>query len=361
MVYKEKKWRFRGKYKTPAGAWKNYDRGSWKTKKEAMEAEKEFLATVTKLHDITLNEVYAQMEAHSMTRESTIIGDRSYYDTHIREPLGNKKVCDIKIADVELWKKDMLTKTKLVHGKPAGTYSIATVKHAKNVLSKTMNFAVRMGYAASNPCSMVTVRSDSAAVKTKPLNFWEPDEFQRFMQEVDDQEWIDCFNVLYKTGMREGELMALKWSAVDFTRHCINVRESVTAKTKQSAYAITAPKNANSVRRIDMQHSLESLLADRLEREKLADGFSLDYFVFGRIRPMPRSTLARYLDMYIARSGVKRITPHGFRHSHASDLISKKVDDTLIAERLGHTVAELRKTYAHVYKNARRDLRDVLD
>ena len=74
-----------------------------------------------------------------------------------------------------------------------------------------------------------------------------------------------------------------------------------------------------------------------------------------------RTGLARKLEMYINISGVKRITPHVFRHSHASFLIMNGIDDSLIAERLGHTVAELRKTYAHVYKSMRQNMKSILD
>ena len=87
----------------------------------------------------------------------------------------------------------------------------------------------------------------------------------------------------------------------------------------------------------------------------------MDYFVFGDIRPMSRTDLARKLEMYINISGVKRITPHGFRHSHASFLIMNGIDDSLIAERLGHTVAELRKTYAHIYTEKQEKMTAKLD
>ncbi|WP_407717635.1 tyrosine-type recombinase/integrase [Floccifex porci] len=65
--------------------------------------------------------------------------------------------------------------------------------------------------------------------------------------------------------------------------------------------------------------------------------------------------------MYISKSNIERITPHGFRHSAATFLIQNRVDDTLIAERLGHTVNELRKTYAHVYKSMRNDMKNKLN
>ena len=60
--------------------------------------------------------------------------------------------------------------------------------------------------------------------------------------------------------------------------------------------------------------------------------------------------------------GVPQITPHRFRHSHASFLIrSDKIDDQLIADRLGHTVEEMHHTYAHIYEEARGDLKSILN
>ena len=70
----------------------------------------------------------------------------------------------------------------------------------------------------------------------------------------------------------------------------------------------------------------------------------------------------RKVSGYIFQRAIsKRITPHGFRHSAATFLIQNRVDDTLIAERLGHTVNELRKTYAHVYKSMRNDMKNKLN
>ena len=87
-----------------------------------------------------------------------------------------------------------------------------------------------------------------------------------------------------------------------------------------------------------LQNTLLDRFKNRLEKEKHKDGFTLDYFIFGDIKPVSRSDLARKMEYFIRLSGVSRITPHGLRHSHASFLIKSKIDDSLIAERLEHTV-----------------------
>lgn len=180
---------------------------------------------------------------------------------------------------------------------------------------------------------------------------------------MDDEYWRDVFQFLYETGLREGELFALTWENIFFQERKIRIRQSISPKCieKTIGYRIKAPKNQRSYRELDMQQSLYHILIKRLNHEKNKDGFNKSYFVFGDIKPLAQSTLARNLDYYIKLSGVKRITPHGFRHSHASLLIHNKIDDSLIAERLGHTVEELRRTYSHIYEKERGDMKTKLD
>jgi len=63
------------------------------------------------------------------------------------------------------------------------------------------------------------------------------------------------------------------------------------------------------------------------------------------------------LDILAAGEDYKRITPHGLRHTHASHLLSNPlIPEQLIAERLGHTVEVLRKTYSHIYEKHRKNM-----
>ena len=156
-------------------------------------------------------------------------------------------------------------------------------------------------------------------------------------------------------------MFALSWRDVDFQKCTLRINKSITYKTKVAPWKITTPKNENSIKIIDLQDTLLDRLKNRLEKEKHKGGFTLDYFIFGDIKPVSRSDLARKMDYFIQLSGVSRITPHGFRHSHASLLIYNKVDDSVIAERLGHTIEELHETYAHIYNDLRTEMKDKLD
>ncbi len=74
-------------------------------------------------------------------------------------------------------------------------------------------------------------------------------------------------------------------------------------------------------------------------------------FLFGSIKPIPPTTFARNLDKYIDIAGVKRITPHGFRHSHVSLLFWLGCDKREIAARVGDTIEVIEKTYFHLFED----------
>jgi len=358
---KTKTWYYYGHYPTKDGKRKSYKKRGFRTKPEARKAESIFRLSISdQAHNsATLEEIvllYRENVASNEVKESTLIGDEKYYYLHIHDALGDMPVRDITPYNVSSWQESMSKKRKN-DGDP---YSPSTINHAKNVLSKYMSYAVRAGYIDNNPVQKVKSLRNPDKIK-EDIPFWEVEEFKYFIESVDNPYWHDVFTFLYGTGLREGELFALQWKDINLVKGTCSVTKSITNKTNSGHYKVTTPKTKTSIRTIDLQSSLCKLLRERYRTESKKDGFSKDYFVFGDVKPLSRSHLARNLDFYINKSGVNRITPHGFRHSHVSYLVQNNIDDSLIAERLGHTVAEMRATYTHIYKAARKSMKDILD
>lgn len=361
------KWYYTGKYRDIQGNRHDYKKRGFASKKAAKNAEDVFLAkmkgSTVRVNLDTIVKLYAEEYEIQGVKEATLVGSESYYNNHLKDYFGNKFVDEIEPSDVENWKVQMARKKKPAKdGDLPTTYAESTVNLALVVLSKYLSFAVQKGFIKYNPVRSVKKYKDiNARLRKKTKGFWEVDEYQTFIEKVDDPYWHDVFEFLFGTGVREGELFALTWENVDFKNSKIKIERSITSKTREKGLKVTTPKTESSFRSIDMQNSLSTLLQARYERAKLLDGFNEAYYVFGDQCPLARSTLARHLDYYIKISGVSRITPHGFRHSHATTLIEAGIDDSLIAERLGHTVNELRKTYAHVYNRQRASLKSILD
>lgn len=366
-VYKDKKrntWFYTGRIKDSKGIYHTYKKRGFETKKEAKQAEVAFLQSKKENPgSLTLQEVvdiYTQRIESLAVKETTLYGDLIYYRVHIKDTFGNRKVTDITPSLVEIWLGEQIKKRK----KDGEVYRITTINHAKNVLSKFMTYAKRLGLIQYNPVGAVPNLKDHNPIQTKKdseENFWELNEFNEFMSYVDNTYWQDVFSFLFQTGLREGELFGLIWDNVNLVKGTIFIAQSISNKTDKGHYVVTTPKNTRSIRTVIISEQMKEMLKRRYQHQRKKDGFNRSYFVFGDVNPLSRSTLSRNLDKYIDISGVKRITPHGFRHSHASLLIYNKVDDAVIAERLGHTIEELHNTYAHIYGDLRSEMKDKLD
>ena len=237
---------------------------------------------------ITLDALVDQYTASYLlegVKESTLMSNLTMYRCHISPILGSKRVKDITVSAVTQWMTNMLEKEK-----PDGTrYAANTINNAKMVLSKYLSYAVKLELIPDNPAQKVkkyqdpdeTVKSDEAEI-----NFWTEDEYWHFISYVDDPEWKDIFLFLWETGVRRGELIALRWENVDFGGSKIRIEATATNKTKKRGQIRTSPKTRRSIRTIDMPDSLRNALLERYKRHQRRDGFSYDFYVFGDIRPL---------------------------------------------------------------------------
>lgn len=365
-VTKDKKrgtWYFSGYYRDALGRRQHYCRRGFATKKEAREAEHAFVAAASVAQpSITLDELFQKYKANFRLlgiKESTIYEQELYYKVFIKEDIGGARITKLTAPVISEWLASISNRNSPRTKKP---YAVGTLNKARSVLSRLLSYAVQNDYINMNPCSRVPLLRNPAEIPDMTPNFWEVDTFKRFMSHVDDQYWHDVFEFLFGTGLRIGEFCALQWSDVNLEACKLRVNKSVTYNTSNRGWVITSPKTGNSVRTIDLQNPLTEMLKRRYDEQIKKDGFTPAFFVFGDVKPVSSVSIRNHLNKYIKISGVPSITVHGLRHSHASYLIrTGKIDDQLIADRLGHTVMMLRSTYAHIYEESRKDLKDVLN
>ena len=180
-------------------------------------------------------------------------------------------------------------------------------------------------------------------------NFWTYEEFNLFISYVDNEYWSLIFNFMYFTGLRIGEFIALTWNDLNFKNKTLRINKSYTNKSGDKDIHIVDPKTSNSIREIDLDDNLIDLLTKHYKNESQIYKFQKNMNIFGNIDYIAPTTFARYLDLYIKKANVKRITPHGFRHSHVSLLFHLGCDELEVAERVGDTVEVIRKTYYHMF------------
>ena len=169
------------------------------------------------------------------------------------------------------------------------------------------------------------------------MNFWTKQEYLRFSEAIMDKPLsFYAFEVLYWTGIRCGELLALTPSDFIFETSELSITKSY--QRLKGIDTITDPKTPNSVRRIAMPKFLTEEMKEYLE------DFRDDLGPHDRIFDVTKYYLTHEMERGCKESGVKRIRIHDLRHSHISLLIDMGFTALAIADRVGHESIDI--TYA---------------
>ena len=289
-------------------------------------------------------ELYLDDAGHRM-KPSTMATKRMIYTTKILPYFGEMRLDAIGPADVRNWQNAMMSRTN-ERGQPFAKTYLRTM-HGQ--LTAVFNYAVRYYKLKENPCRAA---GSIGTKKGENVNFWTKEEFLQFLEtQRGNAATYTMFMVLYYTGMREGELLALTVEDVDFERMEIRINKTYQRIARQDI--VMTPKTPKSNRVISMSPALGDCLREYLE----AGGIEA-----GRVFPYSRYYLYRQLKKGCAAAGVKTIRVHDLRHSHASLLVEMGYSPLLIAERLGHDhVQTTMDTYSHLYPNKQRDVANRLD
>ena len=263
------------------------------------------------------------------------------------------KLHNIKIDTINKWKSNIMNlNVELEHKNRLIADLKEILEYAKNnfdfdgkILSKLQKYRVEK----------IKTEGDSN------YNFWSYDDFKKFIQVVDNDLYYTMFNFLYYTGVRFGEMIALNWNDIDLERKTLQINKTLSNKVEGKKFIITEPKTKNSNRIIDLDNNLVELLYKHKQKEEKIYNFNNQMFVFGNARYIPSTTFTRKLNYYINKAEVKKISPHGFRHSHVSLLINLGCDSRDVAERIGDTIQVVEKTYYHMFPQKKKRTVEVLN
>lgn len=234
-----------------------------------------------------------------------------------------------------------------------GGLSARTVRYTHTVLRKALHDAHRKGLISQNPADRADPPSSSAAKAAEP-ELWSTSEVQAFLA----AEWLPTYRrvaweTAFLTGLRRGELCALRWERVD--AGVIDVKSSRT--TVGHEVVETAPKSQKSIRRVHIDPRLEeSLRAWKVEQGKLSLrlGRRLEFVLTDALlqewhpNAMTHAWTADVKRAIAEGLVSRRMSLHSCRHWHATQLVAANVDLNTVADRLGHaTAAFTLSVYGH--------------
>ena len=337
------KWLIQYRYTDWQGKRRKSTKRGFATKREAEEWLRNFLITQKADFDMKFEDFWkiycADMETR--LREHTMRTKKYIVELKILPYFGNKRVNDITAADIRQWQNELIKMG----------YSPTYLKTINNQLSAIFNYAVRYYDLKSNPCAKAGSMGKS---KAEEMDFWTGEEFRKFIDSVMNKRLsYMAFMILYWTGMRLGELLALNPKDVDLKKRTIAITKSYQRLGKKDV--ITPPKTSKSKRVITIPEFLAADIKDYMD--SLYDLQEDD-----RLFPITKYYLEHEMQRGIKESGVKRIRVHDLRHSHASMLIELGFSTLEIANRLSHEKVETTlNTYSHLYPNKQTKLAERLD
>ena len=302
-------------------------------------------------------------------RESSLDKSRRNYNLYVRPTMGDVRLDKLTIPMLHEWKVSIEQKEN--DGKPL---SLVTRKQAYSIFSALLNFGVQSEYTDKNPLKKVGNFKDALDVsgKTK-MSIYTAQQFSSFIstsrriaqeresKSGDLSEWgyYVFFSIAFYTGLRKGEIHALRWSDLD--GKLLSVKRSITQKLKGDDRE-TPPKNKSSIRTLQMPMPLIEILQEHKERQKALLHFSDEYRVCGGERSLRDTTIQKRNVYYAAQSDLQVIRIHDYRHSHVSVLANSGINIQEIARRLGHTKVEMTwNTYSHLYPHEEEKAVSILD
>jgi len=302
--------------------------------------------TRKKQQDVILFKNFADeyFEAWKLERKSsTVYSERKRIDTILIPYFGQDPLHTITRKDVERFIKYRRERGRIRKRKGSRVSGVSAASSNRDLcrLKSMLKKAVEWGHIEANPAGGIT----QAREQIKPANYLSKVEAQALLDTCDDYV-SPVFTLAVYTGMRWGEIMALKWKDVDFDLDLITVRD---------------PKNRED-RHIPMiQPVKDSLSPHQPKKDGKAIGITKQVFINAKTGKT-YNDLRKALSRGLKAAGVTRhIRFHDLRHTAASNLVMAGVDLRTLGAILGHKDPKMTQRYAHLAPEHLKEAMEKLD
>ncbi len=306
-----------------------------------------------------LVEEYLEVKKYEI-RETSLAKTKHALEAHIVPIVGTYRLDKLTNRVLQEWKNTTANKD----------LALITKQHIYSEFRTMLNYAVKMGYIAKN--NLVTLGNFREVYFEKPqdkLQYYTSEQFLKYIRaakseaerknSLSDWGYYVFFAIAYYTGMRKGEINALKWSDID--GDIIHVRRSIAQKLK-GADVETPPKNKSSYRDLQAPKPLLDILNEHKKRYQQIEGFDDDFRICGGEICLRDTSIENRNQTFAKIAGLPHIRIHDFRHSHATLLANNAINIQEIARRLGHSNIEMTwNTYSHLYPKEEERAVDLLN
>lgn len=296
--------------------------------------------------------------------QNTLAWYTSLTNQHLLPDLGEIKLKDLTGTQLTQYYQDKL-KTGSVRFKANGLAPVS-VYYLHKILRMALGAAIDQGILRKNLASDAT----APQVPKAEIEFWLPEETRQFLTVAKKKSpYYLFYAVALGTGMRPGEVAALKWRDIDFRSGAIIVQRSLRRAKKGLENREKGPKTANGWRRVDISPSLLSMLQEHRKEQTQHKAECAEYQDKGLVFTQANGDYIhteniqrRDFKNTIKAAKVPVITLVGLRHTHATELLMRGVPPLVVSERLGHyDVAFTQEKYGHVIPSVQQQAAQLID
>lgn len=287
---------------------------------------------------------------------------------HIKPGLGGTYLKDLQPAQIQRFYNQKLQEPKMDRCKEENRkknpdreiqfLSPRTVRYMHIVIHESLEQALKEGKITRNPAKATR----PPKVEKKEANYMNMDDIARFLRDIAGDRWYPVFITVLGSGLRLGEVAALKWSKIDLQKGAIYVNEAVSrvkndaetgpktklifqnTKTQKGMRTIPLPADVvNELKRLKARQAQEKFMLGKAYQDQ---GF---VFTWEDGRMVDPGYLSKYFLKLIRKSGIPNIHFHSLRHTYASMMLQADVHPKVVQEIIGHsTIGMTLDTYSHV-------------
>lgn len=318
---------------------KRHKKSGFKTKVDAERHLLEILSSVnngtykSRNSKITFAEAasnYIELHAEIYCRKTTSDGYKSYLKYHLLPSFGDKLLTNISTTDIQ----------KFIQIKIQEGLTNNSINHILIFMGSVFQKMVNDEVIINNPLKKIK------KLKVEPIEMkvLTPKEIQIFLAGAKKHypDFYPLFFTAVMTGMRQGELMALQWSKINWVTNQIYVDSSY------GKGQLTPPKTKHSIRKIDMSKELIKVLREWKLRCPHSDNDLVFPSQAGNYLSASYMYKRKFLPL-LRKVGIEKIRFHDLRHTYASLLISQNVPVKYIQKQMGHgSIQVTMDVYGHI-------------
>lgn len=283
---------------------------------------------------------------------TTYYNNHLYLKNHVDKAIGQIKLQDLTTAICQ----------KFINIMHEDGYAPNTIDRVCTIVKLGLDAAIDYGLIKEN-----VMRKTKTPRKVKnEIRYWTQEQANEFLKYTTGHRYFCGYALAIFTGMRQGEILGLRWKDIDFEKKTITVVQTLTHYGKSLK---TGAKTIAGERIITISDQLVTILRKqrseyisfKIKKESCKDMDLVIYNLKNGGTVFPGNFIKTYIRT-VKKSGLPYIPFHGLRHTHATMLLANDINVKVISERLGHSkISVTLDTYSHVLPSMQQEVAEKLN